>query len=109
MSVFSIPVTIGVDEERIAREIESNVEAQVVNKICDELKDIIYKKRYYDGKPDINNPEPLREMVRREIVKILDGKEQLIIDAAADTLADKLSRTKVVKEKAAAVAEEVLG
>lgn len=109
MSVFSIPVVIGIDEEEIAANVAKNVEAQVVNKIYDELKDIIYKKRYYDGKPDIHDPEPLREMVRREIVKILDGKEQLIIDAAAEKLADKMSRMKVVKEKAAAVAEEVLG
>jgi len=36
MSVFSVPVTIGVDEEKIAKEIESNVEAQVVRKIADE-------------------------------------------------------------------------
>ena len=38
MSVFSVPVTIGVDEEKITKEIESNVEAQVVNKITDEIK-----------------------------------------------------------------------
>lgn len=49
MSVFSVPVTIGVDEEKIVKEIENNVEAQVVNKITEEVKDIIYKKRsYYD-------------------------------------------------------------
>jgi hypothetical protein len=34
MSVFSVPVTIGVDEERIAKEIERNVEQQVIDKIA---------------------------------------------------------------------------
>lgn len=44
MSVFSVPVTIGVDEEKIAKEIESDVETRVINKIADEVKEIIYKK-----------------------------------------------------------------
>lgn len=109
MSVYQVPVVIGIDEERIAREIERDVEQQVVNKITDELKAIIYKKRYYDGAFDIHDPEPLREMVRREITKIIQDKEDVIVDAAAEKLADKLSRTKAVREKAAAVAEEVLG
>ena len=38
MSVFSVPVTIGIDEEGIARELRENVESQVVNKILDEVK-----------------------------------------------------------------------
>lgn len=109
MSVFSVPITIGVNEESIAREIEKNVEAQVVNKVYEELKEIIYKREYYMRKPDETNPEPLREMVRREVSKVIQDNEQLIIEAAAEKLADKLSRTKAVKEKAAAVAEEVLG
>ena len=109
MSVFNVPVVIGVDEERIAKEIENNVETQVVNRICDELKEIMYKKHYYNGAPDIHNPEPLRDMVRYEITKVITDKEDVIIDAAAEKLADKLSRTKAVREMAKKVAEEVLG
>lgn len=108
MSVYSAPVTIGVDEERIAREIERDVEQQVVNKITDELKEVMCGKDYY-GRRDIHNHQPLEEMVKKEIIKMLEGKDELIINAAAEKLADKLSRTKAVKEKAAAVAEEVLG
>ena len=109
MSVFSVPVTIGVDEERIAREIENDVENRVVNKIYDELKKIMYKNRYYDGAPDIHNPEPLRDMVRHEITKVIQDKEDVIIEAAAEKLADKLSRTKAVREMAKKVAEEEFG
>lgn len=38
MSVYSVPVTIGVDEKRIAEEIENDVEHQVVNSITKEVK-----------------------------------------------------------------------
>lgn len=108
MSVFSVPVTIGVDEERIAKEIERNAEQQVINKIVDELKEVMCGKDYY-GRRDIHNHQPLEDMIKKEIVKMLEGKDELIINAAAEKLADKLSRTKAVREKAAAVAEEVLG
>lgn len=83
MSVFSVPVTIGVDEEKIVKEIENNVEAQVVNKITEEVKDIIYKKRsYYDR----DEKEPLREMVIEEVRNCIKLNEELIIQEAAKTL-----------------------
>ena len=37
MSVFSVPVTIGVNEEEIAKEIRKNVEDRVVEKITKEM------------------------------------------------------------------------
>lgn len=46
MSVFSVPVTIGVNEEEIAKEIRKNVEDRVVEKITKEIKGVIYKKSY---------------------------------------------------------------
>lgn len=104
MSVFSVPVTIGVDEEKIAKEIESNVETQVVNKITDEVKEIIYKKRtYYDR--DVN--EPLREMVIEEVHKCIKLNEELIIQEAAKELVNKMARTKVYKEAVKEAAEKI--
>lgn len=38
MGVFSVPVTIGVDEEKIAQSIEKNVESQVINRVLTEVK-----------------------------------------------------------------------
>lgn len=106
MSVFSVPVTIGVDEERIAKEIESNVEAKVVQTIVDEVKGVMFERSsFYSDKLD--SDEPLRNMVKREIGKILREKEDVIVAAAAEALADKLVRTKAVKEKAGLVAEKV--
>ena len=43
MSVFSVPVTIGVNEEEIAKEIRKNVEDKVVEKITKEIKGVINK------------------------------------------------------------------
>lgn len=104
MSVFSVPVTIGVDEEKIVKEIESNVETQVINKITDEIKEIIYTKRsYYDR--DVN--KPLREMVIEEVRNCIKINEKLIIEEAAKTLVEKMARTKAYKEAVKEAAEKI--
>ena len=45
MSVYSVPVTIGVDEKRIAEEIQNDVEHQVINTITKEVKNKIFFKK----------------------------------------------------------------
>lgn len=102
MSVFSVPVTIGVNEEEIARNIEKDVEKKVIDTIVKEVKGIMCNKYSY-----FENDDPLRNMVTAEINKLIKDKEDEIVKLAADKLADKLSRQKAVKEKAAKVAEEV--
>lgn len=108
MSVFNVPVVIGVDEEAIANEIKENVESQVVAKIVDEVKKQMFNNRYSYVGNEYNDPEPLQNMIKAEIRNILDDNHGLIIKTAANILADKLSRTKAVKEKAALIAEKVL-
>lgn len=104
MSVFSVPVTIGIDEEKIVKEIESNVEAQVVNKITNEIEGIIYKKRSYC---DNDVKEPLRNMVIEEVRNYIKLNEELIIKEAAKTLVEKMARTKVYKEAVKEAAEKI--
>lgn len=105
MGVFSVPVTIGVDEERIAESIEKNVESQVVSRIVDIVIKTMYDKRsYYSDKYD--DPTPTKNMIQKEIHDILERREEEIVALAAEVLAEKLSRTKAVKEKAGIVAEK---
>lgn len=107
MSVFSVPVTIGVDEEAIAKEIKENVEAQVVRKIVGSVKDQMFRSYDY-YRQDQQDPEPLRRMIKEQINIFLNEHQDLIIKEAAEILADKLARTKAVKEKAALIAEAIL-
>ena len=108
MATFSVPVTIGVDEDKIAREIESEVKEKFIRSIGDKVEGIIYRETY-GWRKDEKDDAPLRNMVERTVKDVLTGKEDLIIELAAKQLADKLSRQKAVKEIAASVAEEVYG
>lgn len=107
MSVFSVPVTIGVDEEKIAQNIEENVEQMVANKITGELKRVMYAKRGWGRSSyDEDDLTPLREIVKDEVAKVLVDHQDEILDAAAKALAEKLARSKAVKERAAVIVAE---
>lgn len=94
MSVYSVPVTIGVDEEKIAKAIENEVEDRVVKNITNEIKGIIYERTYYGKETN----DPLRQMINGQIQSILRDKEDFIVNEAAKILAEKMARTKAVKE-----------
>lgn len=101
MGVFSVPVTIGVDEERIAESIEKNVEEQVVNRILTEVKKTLYKSKPYSYRDEYDDPTPMKEMIKEQICKIVEERSDEIVTLAAEVLAEKLSRSKAVKEKIA--------
>lgn len=109
MAVFNVPVVIGVNEEEIAKQIENEVRGKCIASINEEVKKIIFKEErdYYRTRNVTYSDAPLRKMVEREIEKTIDIHKDKIIEMAADKLADKLSRSKAVREKAAEVAEDV--
>ena len=79
MSVFSVPVTIGVDEERIAEEIGGNVERQVVKTITEEVRKKMFSHNYYQD-------DPLDAMIKNEVGKIVDSHKDQIIENASKML-----------------------
>lgn len=105
MSVFSVPVTIGVDEDRIAKEIENDVKNQVINKIHEDILNVICGKNAW-GEIREKDYTPMREMVKKEIEKIVKGKEDTIIEMAAKELAEKMYKSKACKEAMKTVIEE---
>lgn len=106
MSVFNVPVVIGVDEKRLAEEIEKDAKNQVIDKITEEVKKIIFTESYYGKKL---SDEPLRNMVKNEVVNVIKDKQEVIIEAAAKLLAEKMAKTKAVKEAIAKVIDENTG
>lgn len=100
MSVYSVPVTIGVDEKRIAEEIENDVEHQVINSITKEVKNKMFSKSHYQE-------DPLDTMIKNEFGKIVDSHKDQIIENASKMLCEKLSRTKAAKEAVQNVIDKI--
>ena len=97
MGVFSVPVTIGIDEDRIAKEIEANVESQVIKAITERVESIICQRTWGD-RYNKNNLSPLKEIVNDVIEKTIKEHEEYIIQSAISALANKLSRKKITKD-----------
>lgn len=96
MSVFSIPVTIGIDDEKIVKEIENDAKTQVINKVKEEVINTMYNTNYPKYRSDYS--DPLRKMIETNIVDILKENEGIIVEEAAKLLAERMARTKIVKE-----------
>lgn len=96
MSVFSIPVTISIDEEKMANDIRENVEAQVDNKVTEHIESIICAKTW-GSRVDRKDLSPLRDMITDIIEKLLKEHEQYIIESAISTLSTKLVRKKITQ------------
>ena len=94
--IINIPLTI--DDElwasALARDYESKVTEKLTNEVRKVLKD--HDSRYYLRQKSVN--EGLSEWVSYKIDDILKEYKDEIIDAAAEKLAERLSRTKRGKE-----------
>lgn len=91
------------EDDKITKAICDKAEEQVIEKIKDDVENIIYKKTYWDKKDDM----PLRNIIKNIVADMLEENKQVIIEMAAEKLADSLKRTKAVKELVGEVIEKV--
>jgi hypothetical protein len=96
MSVFSIPVTIGIDEETIVQNIEKDIDKKVTQNITEAVEKYLYIQRYgsYTQSSDV-----LEDTVICEIRKIVKDNEERIIDGAIKDLSNRLSKRKNIAER----------
>lgn len=94
-----VNVAFDFDDKRVTDSIESQVHKEVVDNITEEVKKVIFEKKWgYDKPYDESNPSPLKQIVEDRVSEMLIENKDFIIDGAIKSLADKLARTKQVKE-----------
>lgn len=84
-------IAIEVEDERIIQSIEKSVEEKVCKEISKRIEDCICEKSYYGR---VNNYKPLEAMITSRIDAILADNKDLILEKAAEKLAEKLARSK---------------
>ena len=94
--IINIPLTI--DDELWASALARDYESKVTEKLTNEVRKVLmdHDSRYYLRQKSVN--EGLSEWVSYKIDDILKEYKDEIIDAAAEKLAERLSRTKRAKE-----------
>ena len=90
-----VQFTISIDDKHIAQMVEQKAAKAMQDEVLKVCKSQIGCETNYWGN---NEPGPMLKKALDEFIK--DNREE-IIDKAADKLAERLSRTKVVKEAAA--------
>ena len=84
-------IAIEVEDERIVQSIEKSVEEKVCKEISQKVEDCICNKSYYGRVTDY---KPLETMIGSRIDAILADNKDLVLEKAADKLAEKLARSK---------------
>ena len=90
-----VQFTISIDDKHIAQIVEQKAAKTMEDEVLKVCKSQIGCEAKYWGN---NEPGPMLKKALDEFIK--DNREE-IIDKAADKLAERLSRTKAVKEAAA--------
>ena len=96
-----IQFTISIDDKHIAQMVEQKAAKAMQDEVLKVCKSQIGGEANYWGSGE---PGPMLKKALDDFMK--DNREE-IIDKAADKLAEKLSRTKIVKEAAAQKVMEV--
>lgn len=84
---LSIPIRIPINEKEIKEEI--------LGRIASEVNKVFYREMGWNREQDA---EPLREIVREEIRKMIEENRNTIIDVAAKEVIRRSGRRKAVRE-----------
>ena len=92
-------VAIHMDDEKIVKNIEETAEKRIIDTLVEKTLDCITDKRWgYRGKTE-RDFNPLKRMASEQVKNIITEHKDVIIEGAINELANRLMRTKAVKEK----------
>lgn len=84
-------IAIDIEDERIAKSIEDSVSDRAFKIIADRIENFMCEKSYYGR---VNNYKPLENLVVSRIDLILAENKDLVLEKAAEKIAEKLARSK---------------
>ena len=84
-------IAIEVEDERIIQSIEKSVEEKVCKELTQKIEDRICTRSYYGR---ISDYKPLEGLISSCIKGVIAENKDLILETAAEKLAEKLARSK---------------
>lgn len=100
-----VNIAFDFDDQTIKKKIEEDAYNDILNMIREDIQKVICSMNYWNGKPNVNDISPLKEIVREEVRNVLAENKETIIQAAAEGLVESVKRTKKFKE----AVNEVIG
>ena len=103
--IHNLQLAVDFDDEALKKRIAENAERQVIKTITDGVKKELFGLDYY-GNPCSRD---VAEWVHEQVGELLAANRESIIAQASSLLADRLYRSKNVREAAGEIAKEVCG
>ena len=91
-----VQFAIGIDDQKIVKSIEANAEKTITEDIKQKVYDNMFERRWYGGHGDPD--QGFSNWMKDRIGDFMHEHKDLIIEMTAKLLADRLIRTKAVKE-----------
>ena len=88
-----VQFAISMDDEAIKRAVEKNAEKEITENIRKDIEANLFRSNYY-GKPDKG---ALAYWVEQKVDALLAENKDIILERAAEKLADKLAKSKAGK------------
>ena len=92
---------IGIDDELITRRVLEKAEKEIIKQLGDGVAGELFGRDSF-GRVDKSY---VADWVHKKVDRFMENNKAEIVEMAAERLADKLSKTKAVKEAAAKIAE----
>lgn len=99
-----VQFAVGIDDNAIVKNIMEHAEKTITDELTQQVRDKLFESSYYNR--HATEKDPLSSYAKSLIEKWLDSHKDEIIEKAAMHLADRLVRTKAVKERVGKVIEE---
>ena len=93
-----IQFAVGIDDDRIVNLVEANASKQIIGELKQQVANRIFSANYYD-----KNADPSRDQLSEASVQIvsdfLKANKDTIVERASEILADKMFKSKTIREK----------
>lgn len=99
MSTHVVNIAFDFDDDKVRKILEDSAYNAVIKDIKEDIKKSLIRNPYRTSISDDAYKNEIKEMVQNSIDSVLEDYKEEIIQAAADRLAEKFSKTKVFKDK----------
>lgn len=92
-----VQFAIGIDDNAIVKNVSENAEKEIINDLKQKVANRIFQHNYYNKNADPDR-DPLTDFAKGIITSVIEDNKDVIIEKAAEHLAERLSKTKKGKE-----------
>lgn len=94
-----VQFAVGIDDDAIVKKIEEYAVKTITTELKQSVADKIFEPCYYISKHARPNDDPLSKFSANIVSQFLDENKETIIEKASSMLADKMFKSKTVREK----------